>query len=135
MAEEPLGPRIVINPEVFQDERDAVCVAYNEAFRLIMEEMEFDPVAEPTDAQREFFSDTAYGSNENMLRRTILARIATFDTSVGDPTEEQIEETIEFLGDVLEAGAPQNAREQSSVKRIKTVLEELSGNKRRPAEQ
>lgn len=117
------GPRIVINPDVFDDGRDAVCVAYNEAFRLIMEEMGFDPVSEPTDEQREFFAGTAYENNEEMLRRTIIARIATFDTSVKNPTQEQIEETIEFLGDVMKAGAPQNSDEQSAVKRIQTVLQ------------
>ncbi len=117
--------RIVINPEVFEDKRDAVCVAFNEGFRLIMEEMALNPTFEPTDEQREFFAKTAYGKDEVMLRRTILARIATFDTSVKHPTQEQIEETIEFLTDVLEAGAPQNKYEQNAVMRIRTVLESL----------
>lgn len=117
--------RIVINPEVFEDKRDAVCVAFNEGFRLIMEEMAFNPVSEPTEEQREFFAKTAYGKDEVMLRRTILARIATFDTSVKNPTQEQVEETLEFLSDVLKSGAPQNQFEQSAVTRIRTVLESL----------
>ena len=74
------GPRIVINPEVFEDKRDALCVAMNEAFRVLMEVNGFNPVSEPTDAQRQFFADTAYSQNENQMRRTILARICTFDT-------------------------------------------------------
>lgn len=76
------GPRIVVNPEVFSDSRDALCVALNEAFRIIMEVNGFEPQAEPTPAQRRFFADTAYANDELMLRRTILARICTFDTSI-----------------------------------------------------
>lgn len=136
-AESYSGPRIAVNPEVFSDDRDALCVALNEAFRVIMEINGFDPVAEPTDAQRRFFADTAYANDETMLRRTILARICTFDTSIGKPaggehtghrestapTQEQLEEAVEFLHTVLEIGAPQNKWEQNVVKRILTVLE------------
>ena len=131
------GPRIVINPEVFHDKRDALCVAMNDAFRIIMEMNGFDPVSEPTPAQRRFFADTAYANDEVMLRRTILARICTFDTSIGEPskgehtghsestapTNEQIQEAIEFLHTVLEIGAPQNEWEQSAVQRIIERLE------------
>ena len=116
------GPRIVINPEVFEDKRDALCVAMNEAFRVLMEVNGFNPVSEPTDAQRQFFADTAYSQNENQMRRTILARICTFDTSVKDPTEEQLEESVEFLETVMEMGAPQNEWEQQAVQRIHDVL-------------
>lgn len=116
------GPRIVINPEVFEDKRDALCVAMNEAFRVLMEVNGFNPVSEPTDAQRQFFADTAYSQNENQMRRTILARICTFDTSVKDPTEEQLEESVEFLEAVMEMGAPQNEWEQQAVQRIHDVL-------------
>ena len=131
------GPRIIINPEVFNDKRDALCVAMNEAFRIIMEMNGFDPASEPTPAQRRFFADTAYANDEVMLRRTILARICTFDTSIGEPskgehtghsestapTDEQIQEAIEFLHTVLEIGAPQNEWEQSAVQRIIERLE------------
>ncbi len=116
------GPRVVVNPKVFEDGRDALCVAYNEAFRVLMEIMEFDPVAEPTDEQREFFSDTAYAGDENMMRRTIVARICTFDTSVRNPTDDQIEESVEFLHAVLKAGYPENEAEQSIVRRAIDVL-------------
>jgi hypothetical protein len=124
-ATEPVpegGPRIVINPEVFEDKRDALCVAMNEAFRVLMEVNGFNPVSEPTDAQRQFFADTAYSQNENQMRRTILARICTFDTSVKDPTNEQIDESVEFLEAVMEMGAPQNEWEQQAVQRIHDVL-------------
>ena len=124
-ATEPVpegGPRIVINPEVFEDKRDALCVAMNEAFRVLMEVNGFNPVSEPTEAQRQFFADTAYSRNENQMRRTILARICTFDTSVKDPTEEQLHESIEFLETVMEMGAPQNEWEQRAVQRIHDVL-------------
>jgi hypothetical protein len=127
-AETPIqqgGPRIVINPSVFSGDKDALCVAFNEAFRIVMEEMEFNPVAEPTEKQRKFFADTAYSQDENQMRRTILARIATFDTSVKDPTDEQIEETVEFLQSVLEAEIPQTEFEQNAVLRILDTLRQV----------
>lgn len=118
----PGGPRIVINPQVFNDKRDALCVAFNEAFRIVMEDNAFEPVSEPTEKQRRFFADTAYADNEMQLRRTILARIATLDTSVSDPTDEQIQETAEMLEMVMEVGAPQNDWEQTCVKRLLDVV-------------
>jgi hypothetical protein len=111
------GKRIVINPSTFSNTKDAKCVAWNEAFRLVMAEMDFSPVSEPTEEQRKFFSDTAYANDEMMLRRTILARICVFDTSVKNPTDEQISEAVEFLEAVMKAGAPQSAEEQSVVQR------------------
>lgn len=115
--------RIVLNPAVFHDKRDALCVAFDEALRLVMEENGFEPVSEPTEEQRKFFADTAYADDELQLRRTILARIATLDTSVKDPTDEQLEETVEMLEMVMEVGAPQNEWEQSAVQRLHDVLE------------
>lgn len=121
------GPRIVINPTTFRNKKDALCVAFNEAFRIVMEDMQFDPVSEPTERQRKFFSDTAYANDENQLRRTILARICTFDTSVKDPTDEQLQEAVEFLESVLEAGVPRNEWEQSAVARIRDVVSKAVG--------
>ena len=125
------GPRIVINPSTFHNEKDAACVMFNEAFRLVMEEMEFDPVAEPTETQRRFFSDTAYANDELQLRRTILARICTFDTSVKDPTDEQLQEAVEFLDAVLESGASQNEWEQQAVMRLRDVIAQVAEKGRR----
>ena len=130
------GPRVVINPQVFKDSRDAMCVAWNETFRILMEVNGFDPVAEPTKKQREFFSDTAYANDELQMRRTILARICTFDTSVTDPTDEQLQEAVEFLDTVLEIGAPQNQWEQRAVERIRTAISQaLESGERVPANQ
>ena len=119
------GPRIVINPSVFHDEKDALCVAFDEAFRLVMEDLDFRPEAEPTEAQRKFFADTAYRDDELQLRRTIEARICTFDTSVsGDtaPTAEQVEESVYFLDSLLDAGYCQNEWEESRVSEIRERL-------------
>ena len=130
------GPRVIINPQVMKDDRDALCVAFNESFRIIQEVNGFDPVAEPTEKQREFFADTAYRDDERMLRRTILSRICTFDTSVTDPTDEQLQEAVEFLDTVLEIGAPQNQWEQQAVTRIRTAISKaLESGERVPASQ
>lgn len=130
------GPRVVINPQVMKDDRDALCVAFNESFRIIQEINGFDPIAEPTEKQRAFFADTAYRDDERMLRRTILSRICTFDTSVTDPTDEQLQEAVEFLDTVLEIGAPQNQWEQRAVERIRTAISKaLESGERVPASQ
>lgn len=127
------GPRIVLNPAVFSDKRDALCVAFNEAIRLVCEENGFEPVSEPTEAQRKFFADTAYADDELQLRRTILARIATLDTSVKDPTDEQLEETVEMLEMVMEVGAPQNEWEQQAVQRLHDFVAKARQSPRDPA--
>ena len=130
------GPRVVINPSTFRNEKDSLCVAFNEAFRILMQVNGFDPVAEPTEKQREFFSDTAYADDELQMRRTILARLCTFDTSVTDPTDEQLQEAVEFLDTVLEIGAPQNRFEQQAVERIRTAISQaLESGERVPASQ
>lgn len=127
VPEDYRGPHIVINPSTFKNKKDALCVAFNEAFRVLMELNGFEPGSEPTDEQRRFFADTAYAEDELQLRRTILARIATLDTSVKDPTPDQVGETLEFLHTVLEIGAPQNEWEQQAVQRIIDMLEEAHG--------
>ena len=123
--------RIIINPQVFKDSRDAMCVAFNEGFRILMEANGFDPVAEPTEKQRKFFSDTEYASDELMLRRTILARICTFDTSVDDATDEQLQEALEFLDAVLEAGFCKTQWEQWAVGRIRELISAATKNERK----
>lgn len=127
--------RIVLNPKVLtkDDPRDGLCTAFNEALRLVMEENGFEPVSEPTETQRKFFADTAYADDELQLRRTILARIATLDTSVKDPTDEQLEETAEMLEMVMEVGAPQNEWEQSAVQRLHDMVVRMRESPRSPA--
>lgn len=116
---------IVINPDVYVDERDALAVAWDEALRCVMEEMAFTPINDPTQKQRNFFADTAYANDETMLRRTIMARIATFDDSITDPQPEQIEETVEFLLGIQEAGIPRSEEEQATVQRMIAGLKEI----------
>lgn len=121
------GPRIVINPTTFENKKDALCVAFNEGFRVWMEVSGFEPQSEPTDAQRKFFSDTAYADDEVQLRRTILARIATFDTSVKDPTDDQLAETGSFLDAILESDWCKNEWERSSVQKLARAVEASVG--------
>lgn len=124
---QPGGPRIVINPTTFTNKKDALCVAFNEGFRLWMESAGFEPQSEPTDAQRRFFSDTAYADDEVQLRRTILARIATFDTSVKDPTDDQLSETASFLNEILESDWCKNDWERDCVSRLASAVQAAVG--------
>ena len=112
------GPRIVINPTTFRNGKDALCVAFNERFRIWMEAEGFNPQSEPTEKQREFFNDTAYADDELMLRRTILARIATLDTSVKDPTDAQISDTLQMLRQFKETERPDDAWQANALGRI-----------------
>jgi len=98
---------IKINPEVLNDNRDALAAGWNEALRLVMEDMKFNPVFEVTPEQKAFFKNTAYATNSLALKRTIVARIATHDTSVS-PTPEQEQETLRLLGLVSEMLGPQH---------------------------
>ena len=91
---------ILINPSVLKDRRDALAVAVNEALRLFMEDSGFQPSFEPTAEQRKFFSGTAYGKDGDALKKTILARVATFDTSV-TPTDEESAEAARLMQLIL----------------------------------
>lgn len=93
---------ITINPSVFGDKRDAMAVAVNEALRLFIEDTKFVPKFEVTEEQRRLFRGTAYADDDGAMRRTITARVATFDTSV-KPTPDQVSETRRLLGLVMEA--------------------------------
>lgn len=125
--------RIVINPDVMRrgDRRDALCVCWNERLRIWMEETGFEPQSEPTAKQREFFSDTAYADDEIMLRRTILARIATLDTSVEDPTDEQVGETLKVLQGFKSTEKPSNENEAVQLDRLIALVEAVTS---RPGE-
>lgn len=92
---------IKLNPAIFKDKRDAAAVAWNEALRLFMEDEAFTPKFDVTPAQLEFFKGTAYADDPGALAKTVVARIATRDTSVPDPTPGQIAETRRLLEAVL----------------------------------
>ena len=123
------GPRIVINPSTFKNSKDALCVAFNERFRIAMEQYGFEPQSEPTPAQRKFFADTAYADDEVQLRRTILARILTLDTSVKDPTDEQLQESVEFLQAFREREKPTNEWEARALDQIIQLVASARGSR------
>ena len=120
---ETVVTRIVINPSTFKNGKDALCVAFNERFRIAMEQYGFEPQSEPTDRQRRFFSDTAYADDEVQLRRTILARILTLDTSVKDPTDEQLREALGFLQEFKRRERPSNDWEASAIERLEILVQ------------
>jgi len=125
--------RIVINPSTFHNSKDCLCIAFNERFRIWMEERGFNPASEPTDAQRAFFRDTAYADDEVQLRRTILARIATLDTSVSDPTDDQLVETLEMLRGFKGTEQPSNDWEASALDRIIALVGSVKPERRAAA--
>jgi hypothetical protein len=121
---------ILINPDVFQDKRDALAVAWDEALRLAMEDMRFTPKFAVTAAQAKFFKGTAYATDPVALNRTIVARIATHDTSV-TPTPEQEQETVQFLDRVYEMIGTAHP-DAASVKKLRESV--AAGGARGPVE-
>ena len=121
--------RIVINPQVLSDKRDGLAIAYNEAYRVLMELNNFVPKAEPTQEQIEFFSDTAYADDPVMLKRTITARVATYDSSVPNPTPEQYKDAANMLKMVAKAGVIQNQQEEEIVM---STLEDMKAKAKTP---
>ena len=93
---------VKLNPDIFQDKRDAYAVVVDEALRLWAEETDFKPDFEVTPDQQRFFDSTSYGDDPDAMKKTIVARIATFDTSVKDATPEQVSETLRLLDSALE---------------------------------
>ena len=122
-------PRIVINPKVMQkgDERDALCVGWNEAIRGFMEANGYEPQSEPTEKQRRFFADTPYADDELQLRRTILARICVFDTSVKDPTDDQLSESASVLRSIVDSGFAKTDDEIEKCERLARAIEAAVG--------
>lgn len=130
IEQEPLqigGPRIVINPDVLKktDKRDALAVAFNEGIRVFMEANNYEPKAQPTDEEREFFKNMAYADDEVQLRRTIIARIATFDTSVKHPTDDQLQETEDVLNAMLKNGFTKNDFETNAITKLANAVHEV----------
>lgn len=121
------GPRIIINPTTFKNQKDALCVAWNEGIRVFMEASGFEPESEPTEKQRRFFSDTPYADDETQMRRTILARIATFDTSVTDPTDDQLAETAKVLRGMLESDFVKTDDEARKCEKLASAVEAAIG--------
>lgn len=99
--------KVYVNPTVMGDKRDAMAVAVNEALRIAMEDLRFSPGSELTPEQRRLLAGTAYAGDEAASRKTVIARVATFDDSV-KPTPEQKEETVRFLTLLAEALGPQH---------------------------
>jgi len=91
---------IKINPAIFNDKRDARAVAFNEGLRLFQDDHNFNPDFEVTQEQRTFFKDTGYATDLDAMKKTIVARIATHDTSVS-PTPEQEQSTVKLLDQVM----------------------------------
>ena len=111
-----MNGRIVVNPDVFNDKRDAKGVAWNEGLRAWMELNGVELNAEPTDEQRDFFKGTAYERDEVQLRRTVAARIITHDSSAGGATQQQLDECTELLRRIrLSKGLTQEDRDVVTV--------------------
>ena len=109
------------------DKRDALCVAYNEAIRVFMEANGYEPQSEPTEKQRRFFADTPYADDELQLRRTILARICVFDTSVKDPTDDQLSESASVLRAIIDSGFAKTDDEIEKCERLARAIEAAVG--------
>lgn len=125
-----MASEILINPQTFKDNRDAVATAWNEGLRLWMEDHGFNPQFDFTPEQQTFFAKTAYSQDAAAMRKTIVARIATRDTSVPSPTPEQVSETLRLLDEV---GKSIN-RMSPDAAVVKALAEDLQARAQAPAE-
>ena len=80
--------KITLNPFNNLSPEQQNAVALNEAARIYMRNSgeEYAPV---TEQQKASFKGTAYENDDKALRRTILARILSGDSSAGDTTRQQ----------------------------------------------
>jgi hypothetical protein len=98
--------KIILNPFSKNSPAEQQAVAQNEALRLFMKKTNFAPVFDLTDEQKEFFKGSAYATDQDAARQTILARILTGDPSAKTATPEQIKAAQE-LGKYIQQFAPQ----------------------------
>jgi GH24 family phage-related lysozyme (muramidase) len=124
---------IKISPAVLTDKRDAMGVVVDEALRLFMEDTGFEPEFDVPQEQLDFFSKTAYAGDEAAMRKTIVARIATFDTSIANPTPEQVAETIRLLDSAL--GVFKGQSDGGVLQRIRDELEKSNKDINSPVAQ
>jgi len=124
---------IVLNPEIFKDKRDALAVCWDEALRLFMEDTGFEPKFEVPQEQLDFFATTEYASDEAAMRKTIVARIATFDTSIPNPTPEQVSETIRLLDSAI--GVFKGQPDGNVLQRMRDELEKSNKDIKSPVAQ
>lgn len=70
--------------------------------------------------------------NRSSMRKTIVARIATFDSSIPNPTAEQVAETLRLLDAAIQKhdGTPDG----ETLKKMKAKLETSGGGKKKTRE-
>lgn len=95
------GGDVVLNPYAHLSEQGRQSVALNEAARHRMMDTGRVFSAEPTPSQAAFFAKTPYGSQPQMMRHTIAARILAGDPSAGPYTPEQKAEAQSVLDGLL----------------------------------
>ena len=92
---------IKINPDVMNDKRDALAVAWNEGLRILMEDIGFDPQFEITPEQESFFAGTAYaegGGGVAAEKGTAGQEVPAQEQGLNDPRRVQ---SAESGGDVM----------------------------------
>jgi hypothetical protein len=81
--------RITLNPFTGLDRPQQNAVALNEAYRLKMRDMNYQPQFSLTDQQTAAFRGTPYENNPDALKQSILARVLSGDKSA-QATPEQM---------------------------------------------
>ena len=88
---------VVLNPHLNMSPGGAVRTKRNESVRLLMDDVGYSAKSGLTDDQKALSSGMgAYGSDEDALKKTILARILADDESLGPYTPDQVLEAELF---------------------------------------
>ena len=95
--------RIILNPYSNLSEQEKNSVIKNEFSRLLIRNKKVEaPKFEITQKQKDFFKNTPYAENEDLMRQTIAARVFSGDPSAQDFTEEQLQYAA-MLQDAMDA--------------------------------
>ena len=100
---------IILNPYSKLTPEQKNAVALNEAIRLVIKKSNFPVEFDLTEKQKEFFKGTEYEKNEDEAKKSILARLLTNDSSVQEPSEEQLN-VANTLKSYIESMNPNSAK-------------------------
>ncbi len=82
--------QVVLNPYSSLTQSQRACVLRNELLRVFMRTLAITPDIELLPSQIDAFRKTVYATDEDALRQTIIARIASGDASGGQASDHQV---------------------------------------------
>lgn len=101
--------KITLNPYSKNTPEQQQQVAKNEAIRLFLKLKKISPEFDLTSDQKDFFKNSEYANNLEEAKKSIVARILTNDSSMQEPSKEQID-FANSIKDLIMLHAPRGAK-------------------------